>query len=56
MGSVFAGNLIQRHVNGNLSHAESHAGHAIAGGMLIFAALLSVAAARVIGLLAAVHG
>jgi len=54
--SVFAGNLILRRANGNRIHAESHAGPAVAGGMLIFAALASLAAERVLGLVAAVHG
>ena len=54
--SVFAGNLILRRANRNRIHAGSHAGQAIAGGMLIFAALASLATERVMGLVAAVRG
>jgi hypothetical protein len=54
--SVFAGNLILRRVNGNRTHPGSHQGHTITGGMLIFAAVVSVAAERVLALIAAIHG
>ena len=54
--SVFAGNLILRKVKGNRIHSDGEAGHAIGGGMLIFTALASLAAERVISLVFAVHG
>ena len=56
VSSVFAGNLILRRANRNRFHSGSHAGQAIAGGMLIFAALASLATERVMGLVAAVRG